>query len=174
MATTKWVMDPTHSELTFKVKHMMISNVKGEFQKFDVEVDGEDLLSSNFDVTIDASSIYTNNHDRDNHLRSADFLDAENHKKIHFKSTGATKIEEGRYELGGELTIRGNKRPATLKLEYGGSNTDPWGNEKAGLSIEGKIDRKDFGLNWNTALETGGVLVSDDVKIEGEIQFIKQ
>jgi len=174
MATTKWVMDPTHSELTFKVKHMMISNVKGEFQKFDIEVDGEDLLASNFDVTVDISSINTNNHDRDNHLKSADFFDVDNHKQMHFKSTGAKKIEDGRYELNGELTIRGQKRPATFTMDYGGSNTDPWGNEKAGLSIEGKLNRKDFGLNWNTALEAGGVLVSDDVRIEGEIQFIKQ
>src|SRR5690606_13115507 len=96
MATTKWVMDPTHSELTFEVKHMMISNVKGEFQKFDIEVDGEDLLASNFDVTVDISSINTNNHDRDNHLKSADFFDVDNHKQMHFKSTGAKKIEDGR------------------------------------------------------------------------------
>lgn len=174
MATTKWVMDPTHSELTFKVKHMMISNVKGEFQKFDVEVDGEDLISSTFDVTVEVSSINTNNHDRDNHLKSADFFDVDNHKKMHFVGSGAKKLPNGTYELSGDLTIRGNKRPVTFTLEYGGSNTDPWGNEKAGLSLEGKINRKDFGLNWNTALEAGGVLVSDDVRIEGEIQFVKQ
>src|SRR5690606_27823425 len=147
MGAGKWVMDPVHSELTFKVKHMMISNVKGEFQKFDVEVDGEDIPTSNFEVNVDVYSINTNNHDRDNHLKSADFLDAANHGKLHFKSTGSKKIAEGHYELQGDLTIRGTTKPATFRLEYGGSNTDPWGNEKVGISIQGKIDRKAFGLN---------------------------
>ena len=171
---TKWVLDPTHSELTFKVKHMMITNVKGEFKNFSVEVDGEDIFKSNVNVTIDASSINTNNGDRDNHLKSADFFDVENHKELSFKSTSFTQKEDDDYELKGILTIKGISKEVKLEVEFGGINKDPWGNEKAGLSINGKINRKDWGLNWNAALETGGVLVSEDVKIFGEIQFTKQ
>ncbi len=172
--TAKWVMDPAHSELTFRVKHMMISNVKGEFKNFNVEVDGDDILKSQIKVTIDASSINTNNNDRDNHLKSADFFDADNHKQLLFTSTGIEKKDDSEYKLKGNLSIRGNTKEVSLDLEYGGSNKDPWGNEKAGLSIEGKINRHDFGLNWNTALETGGVLVSEEVKIAAEVQFVKQ
>jgi len=171
---TKWVLDPTHSELTFKVKHMMITNIKGEFKNFSVEVDGEDIFKSNVNVTIDASSINTNNGDRDNHLKSADFFDVENHKELSFKSTSFTQKEDDDYELKGILTIKGISKEVKLEVEFGGINKDPWGNEKAGLSISGKINRKDWGLNWNAALETGGVLVSEDVKIYGEIQFVKQ
>lgn len=171
---TKWVLDPTHSELTFKVKHMMITNVKGEFKDFSVEVEGGDIFKSNVDVSIDAASINTNNGDRDNHLKSADFFDVENHKKLSFKSVSFKKTDDDEYELKGILTIKGISKEVVLKVEFGGINKDPWGNEKAGLSINGKINRKDWGLNWNAALETGGVLVSEEVKISGEIQFVKQ
>lgn len=173
-AKTKWVLDPTHSELTFKVKHMMITNVKGEFKNFSVEVDGEDIFKSTVNVTIDASSINTNNGDRDNHLKSADFFDVANHKELSFKSTSFKHKDNDKYELNGMLTIKGISKEVILDVEFGGINIDPWGNEKAGLSISGKINRKDWGLNWNTALETGGVLVSEEVKISGEIQFVKQ
>lgn len=171
---TKWVLDPSHSELTFKVKHLMISNVKGEFKTFSIKVDGDDILKSTLDVTIDASSINTNNTDRDNHLKSADFFDVENHKKLSFKSTSFQQKASDDYELKGVLTIKGISKEVTLEVEFGGISKDPWGNEKAGFSIEGKINRKDWGLNWNAALETGGVLVSEEVKIAGEIQFVKQ
>ena len=170
----KWVLDPTHSELTFKVKHLMISNVKGEFKAFSIEVDGEDIFKSNVQVTIDASSINTNNTDRDNHLKSADFFDIENHKELAFKSISFKKTDDDAYELKGLLTIKGISKEVALEVEFGGINKDPWGNEKAGLSVSGKINRKDWGLNWNAALETGGVLVSEEVKISGEIQFVKQ
>lgn len=173
-AKTKWVLDPTHSELTFKVKHMMIANVKGEFRNFTVEVDGEDIFKSNVNVTVNASSINTNNEDRDNHLKSADFFDVENHKELTFKSISFKKTDDDLYELKGILTINGISKEISLEVEFGGINKDPWGNEKAGLSISGKINRKDWGLNWNAALETGGILVSEDVKISGEIQFVKQ
>lgn len=173
-AKTKWVLDPTHSELTFKVKHMMITNVKGEFKNFSVEVDGEDIFKSTVNATIDASSINTNNGDRDNHLKSADFFDVANHKELSFKSTSFKHKDNDKYELNGMLTIKGISKEVILDVEFGGINIDPWGNEKAGLSISGKINRKDWGLNWNTALETGGVLVSEEVKISGEIQFVKQ
>ena len=172
--TTKWVLDPTHSELTFKVRHMMITNVKGEFKNFSVEVDGDDILKSSLNVSIDGSSINTNNNDRDNHLKSADFFDVENHKELLFKSTSFKQKDVDEYELKGILTIKGNSKEVALEVDFGGINKDPWGNEKAGFSIEGKINRKDWGLNWNAALETGGVLVSEEVKIYGELQFVKQ
>ncbi|MCE1200913.1 MAG: YceI family protein [Bacteroidia bacterium] len=173
-AKTKWVFDPTHSELTFKVKHMMIANVKGEFRNFSVEVDGEDIFKSAVSVKVDASSIYTNNTDRDNHLKSADFFDVENHKELTFLSTAFKRKDADEYELKGMLTMKGISKEVALSVEFGGINKDPWGNEKAGFSIAGKINRKDWGLNWNAALETGGVLVSEEVKIAGEIQFVKQ
>lgn len=172
--TTKWILDPTHSELTFKVKHMMIANVKGEFKNFSVEVNGEDIFNSPLNVTVDASSISTNNTDRDNHLKSADFFDVENHKELSFKSTSFKQKDDDEYELKGLLTIKGINKEIKLEVEFGGINKDPWGNEKAGFSVEGKINRKNWGLNWNAALETGGVLVSEEVKIAGEIQFLKQ
>lgn len=173
-STTKWALDPAHSELTFKVKHMMIANVKGEFKNFSVEVDGDDILKSTLNVSVDTSSINTNNTDRDNHLKSADFFDVENHKELSFKSTSFKPEDDEEFELKGILTIKGISKEVALEVEFGGINKDPWGNEKAGFSIEGKINRKDWGLNWNAALETGGVLVSEEVKISGEIQFVKQ
>lgn len=171
---TKWVLDPAHSEITFKVKHMMISNVKGEFTNFTVDVDGEDITKSKVKVIIDASSITTNNEDRDTHLKSADFLDVENHKELTFTSTSFKKTDDDEFEMKGILTIKGVSKEISLDVEFGGIVKDPWGNDKAGYSISGKINRKDWGLNWNTALETGGVLVSDEVKISGEVQFVKQ
>lgn len=170
----KWVLDPTHSELTFKVKHLMISNVKGEFKNFTAEMDHEDFGKSKVKVTIDSSSIFTNNTDRDNHLRSADFFDAENHPSLTFESTKFVKESDDEYKLHGLLTIRGISKEVALNVEFGGTNKDPWGNVKAGFSFNGKINRKDWGLNWNAALETGGILVSDDVTIGGEVQFVQK
>ncbi len=167
---TKWLLDPTHSEITFKVKHMMISNVKGEFRNFNAEIESDDDTFQNAKTTayIDTDSIYTNNEDRDNHLRSADFFNVENNPKITFETSS---LNDG---ITGNLTINGITKPVNLDVEFGGINKDPWGNTKAGFSFSGKINRKDFGLNWNSALETGGVLVSDEVKIAGELQFVKQ
>lgn len=172
--TTKWVLDPTHSELTFKVKHMMITNVKGAFNNFSIDIEGEDIFDSKVQVKVDASSIDTNNADRDGHLKSADFFDVENFPQITFESTSMEEKDDEEYELKGILTIKGVSKRVKLELEFGGINKDPWGNEKAGFSMSGKIHRKDWGLNWNAALETGGVLVSDEVKISGEFQFVKQ
>jgi len=174
MATTKWVLDPTHSELLFKVKHLMITNVKGEFRKFSGEIDGEDFTKAPVKVNIESSSVFTNNDDRDNHLKSADFFDVENHKELTFESTSLKKVDDNEYKLKGILTIKGVSTEVTLDVEFGGTNKDPWGNEKAGFSLTGKINRKDWGLNWNAALESGGVLVSDEVKIQAEVQFVKQ
>lgn len=172
--SAKWVMDPTHSELTFKVKHLMISNVKGEFKNFSADIDHEEFEKGTVNVKVDTSSVFTNSNDRDNHLKSADFFDAENHPAMTFKSTGFKKVDDEEYKLEGLLTIKGVSKKVVFDVEFGGTNKDPWGNEKAGFSLDGKINRKDWGLNWNAALETGGVLVSDEVRIGGEIQFVRQ
>lgn len=176
MKTTKWVLDPTHSEILFKVKHLMITNVKGEFRKKEGEVisKGTDFSQASVNLTIDVTSIDTNDDGRDTHLKSADFFDVENHKEITFKGTSLNKLDDDNYKLKGHLTIKGIAKEVVLDAEFGGINKDPWGNEKAGFSITGKFNRKDWGLNWNAALETGGVLVSEEVKISAEVQFVKQ
>lgn len=174
MTTTKWVIDPTHSEIGFKVKHLMISNVKGNFATYNATIEGEDFTTAPIKVRIEANSIATQNTDRDNHLKSADFFDVENFDAITFESTSFTKVEDKEYKLKGILTIKDTRKEITLDVEYGGTNKDPWGNEKAAFEITGKINRKDWGLNWNAALETGGVLVGEEVKISAEVQFVKQ
>jgi polyisoprenoid-binding protein YceI len=177
MATTaKWVLDPSHSEILFKVKHLMISNVRGEFRKFSAEanLDETNLIGSSVIANIDASSIFTNANDRDTHLKSADFFDSENYKELTFTSTSFTKADDDKYLLKGNLTIKGVTKEVVFDVEFGGVNKDPWGNEKAGFSLNGKINRKDWGLNWNAALEAGGVLVGEDVKISAEVQLVKQ
>lgn len=174
MKTTTWALDPTHSEITFKVKHLMISNVKGEFKTFEASIDGENFENSNFKATIDTSSISTNNPDRDAHLKSGDFFEVESYPQITFKSTSLSKVDDDEYKLKGTITIKGVTKEITLNTEFGGFMKDPYGNEKAGFSITGKLDRKDFGLNWNAALEAGGVMVGNEVKINAEVQFIKQ
>ena len=168
--STTWKLDPTHSELTFKVKHMMISNVKGEFTNFEAEITSEDdnFSKAKVSATIKTDSVFTNNTDRDAHLKSADFFDAEKYPAITFEADALTG------DVTGNLTINGVTKPVTLDVDFGGIGQDPWGNTKAGFSFEGKIKRSDFGLNWNAALEAGGVLVSDEVKIAGDLQFIKQ
>ncbi len=173
---TKWNLDPTHSELVFKVKHLMISNVKGEFRKFQAELnsDGNDFSKATIKATIDAASIFTNEDNRDTHLKSADFFDVENYPELTFAGVSFKKVDDETYELKGRLTIKGVTKEVKLDVEFGGLMIDPYGNEKAGFSLSGKINRKDFGLNWNAALETGGVLVSDEVKISAEVQFVKQ
>ena len=167
--STKWNLDPAHSEITFKVRHMMISNVKGEFKNFNVDLESEDenLKNVKANATIDNASISTNNTDRDNHLKSAEFFNAEAHPQITFETDSLNE------EVTGNLTINGVTKPVKLDVDFGGINVDPWGQTKAGFSFEGKIKRSDFGLNWNAALEAGGVMVSDEVKIAGELQFVK-
>lgn len=174
--TENWVLDPAHSEILFKVKHLMITNVRGEFRKFTAEAvtNGFDFNKASVHVNIDASSLFTNEDSRDAHLKSADFFDVENYKEITFDSTSVNKVYDEEYELKGNLTIKGVTKEVKLGVEFGGINKDPWGNEKAGFSLSGKINRKDWGLTWNAALETGGVLVGDEVKINAEVQFVKQ
>lgn len=170
---TKWVADPTHSELLFKVKHLMITNVKGEFRKFEASYNGEGngFDPSSITAEIDASTIFTNNEDRDNHLKSGDFFDAETYPKLIFKGKSMKKSGDDEYKVTGDLTIKDVTKELTIDVEFGGIATDPWGNKKAGFSLSGKINRKDWGLTWNQALESGGVLVSEEVKIMAEIQF---
>ncbi|MEL1253229.1 YceI family protein [Flavobacterium sp. DGU38] len=176
MATTKWSIDATHSEIGFKVKHMMFTNVSGKFLTYDATIttEGDDFENAAIEFSGDIASIDTANADRDNHLKSADFFDAENHPKLTFTSSSFKKINDEKYELTGDLNIRGVAKTVVFPVEYSGILTDPWGNTKVGLSIEGKINRKDWGLNWNSALETGGVLVGEEVKLNIELQFAKQ
>src|SRR5690554_2179856 len=178
MSTTKtnWVMDPAHSELLFKVKHLMITNVKGEFKKFDVSVEseGEDFRKAKVNVKIAADSVFTNQADRDQHLASADFFDVGNHPEITFESSEMNKLDDENYQLKGLLGIKGVKKEVVLDAEFGGFMKDPYGNQKAGFSLSGKFNRKDWGLNWNAALETGGVMVSDEVRLNAEVQLVKQ
>ena len=174
MKTTKWSIDPAHSEITFKVKHLMISNVKGEFKTFQGTIDGEDFTNSTISANIDTNSISTNNNDRDTHLKGPDFFEVEKYPEITFVSTSLKKVDYNEYELVGNLTMKGITKEIKLNTEFGGFMKDPYGNEKAGFSINGKLNRKDFGLNWNAALEAGGVMVGNEIKINAEVQFVKQ
>ncbi len=174
---TKWILDPVHSEIAFKVKHLMITNVKGVFKEYGASIytTGEDFMTSEIDFWLDPASIDTGVADRDAHLKSADFLDVENHKQITFTGDSYEAVDnDGSYTLYGNLTIKGITKQVKLDVEFGGVMKDPWGNEKAGFAINGKINRKDWGLNWNAALEAGGVLVSDEVRISCEVQLVKQ
>ncbi len=173
---TKWIIDPVHSEIGFKVRHLMITNVKGDFKEFDASIytTGEDFMTSEIDFWLNPASVDTRDPNRDAHLKSPDFFDVENHKQISFQGNTYEKVGDDSYTLYGDLTIKGIKKQVKLDVEFGGVMKDPWGNEKAGFTITGKINRKDWELNWNAALETGGVLVGDDVIINCEVQLIKQ
>lgn len=173
---TKWVIDPTHSEIGFKVKHMMFTNVSGKINNYEIKVesDTDDFSGAVIHFTGESGSISTGNADRDNHLSSADFFDVEKYPKIEFLATSFGKINDEEFELKGDLTMHGVTKPIALAVEFAGLMKDPWGNIKAAFSISGKISRKDWGLTWNTALETGGVLVSEEVRIIAEVQLIKQ
>jgi polyisoprenoid-binding protein YceI len=175
MATTNWSLDPTHSELQFKVKHLMITTVTGSFTALTASLttESDDFENAKVKFEAETGSINTTNTDRDNHLKSADFFDADQFPKITFESTSFTKDDE-EYSLTGNLTIKGVTNPVKLNVDFGGIATDPWGNTKAGFTISGKIKRTDYGLTWNAALETGGVMVSEEVRILGELQFVKQ
>ena len=174
MATT-WALDPTHSELQFKVKHLMITTVTGSFNEFSAELttDSEDFEHSAISFKAGVNSIDTGNKDRDGHLVSADFFNAEEFPSVTFVSTSFTK-DGGDYKLAGDLTLKGVTKPVVLNVEFGGTAQDPWGNTKAGFTISGKVNRTDFGLTYNATLETGGVMLGEDVKILGELQFAKE
>jgi polyisoprenoid-binding protein YceI len=176
MAKTRWNVDAAHSSLDFSVRHMMVSRVKGTFHSFEasVEADPEDLTTADIFFSVDVASIDTRNEDRDKHLKSADFFDVENYPKMTFKSTNIVKTGEREYDVTGDLTIRGVTRPVTFSVTYEGQGKNPWGAQVAGFSGEGKINRNDFGLTWNSPLETGGVLVGEEVKISIEIEATKE
>lgn len=172
---TTWAIDLSHSKVGFKVKHLMISNVQGNFREFEAKVitDGTDFSTAVISASLKSASIDTEIADRDNHLKSADFFDVVNYPNITFSGTGLKDLGDGNYELTGDMVIKGISKKVVLSVEFGGLMTDPWGNLKAGFSINGKINRKDWGLNWNAALEAGGVLVDDVVKIVGDLELIK-
>lgn len=174
---TKWVIDRSHSEISFKVKHLMITNVKGVFKEFDATLFtiGDDFIITDIAFSMSPSSVDTGDEKRDAHLRSADFFDVEKHKQITFTATTCVNVETDReFVLTGDLTINGITRKIKLDVEFGGIMKDPWGNQKAGFAISGKISRKDWGLIWNAALEAGGMLVSDEVRISCDVQLMKQ
>lgn len=176
MATTTWAVDPAHSELQFKVKHLLISTVTGNFQELNGSVtagdDNFDNAQVNFETSID--SLTTHNEQRDGHLKSADFFEADKFPKLSFASTGFERKGDDSYELTGNLTIKGTTHPVTLAVDYNGIAQDPYGNTKAGFELNGKINRKDFGLTWNALTEAGGMVVGEEVKLHGNIQLIKQ
>ena len=173
---TKWAMDQAHSDISFKVRHLMISNIKGHFQTFDANIytTDKDFTTANLDVWIDTASVTTNDATRDTHLKGAEFFDVENHKQITFTANSIGKgVHNGRHELWGELTMKGVTKLIKLDVKFGGIVKDPWGNEKAGFTLNGKINRSDWGLNWNSVMETGGFLVSEEVEISCEIELTK-
>src|SRR5919107_771974 len=176
MATTKWVLDPTHSELGFKIKHLMISNVSGSLKSFEAEVEtqGEDFTTAKINLSADMASISTNNDQRDAHLRNSDFFEVEKYPELKFTSTKLKKTDSDTFALFGDLTLKGVTRPVKLDVEFNGVTKDPWGGERAGFVVTGKINRSDWGVNFNGVLETGGVMLSEEVRITSEIQLVKQ
>jgi polyisoprenoid-binding protein YceI len=174
-ATKPWNIDLAHSAVTFAVKHMVISKVRGRFAKFSgtLLLDEKDLTRSSVDVHIDAASIDTGVADRDAHLRSPDFLDVAKYPELTFKSKRVERVGGDRYRVVGDLAIHGTTREVPLEVEAGGAGKDPWGNERAGYSARVQIDRKDFGLQWNQVLEAGGVLVGERIDIEIEVEAVK-
>ena len=177
MAKVKWALDPIHSEIQFKIRHLMISNVTGQFTKFDVsaETEDEDFLTAKISFTADVGSVATGDEQRDGHLKSPDFFDATRFPQIKFAATKYESVDnDGSYELYGDLTIRDITKKIKLDVEFGGIAKDPWGNTRAGFEINGKVNRKEFGLQWHAVTEAGGVVVSDDVRIRCAIELIKQ
>ena len=176
LTKTRWNIDPMHSEIQFKVKHLVISTVTGNFNKFSATVDatGDDFEGADVRFEADIDSISTNNDQRDGHLKSPDFFDAAKFPHLTFQSTAFTKTGEGEYQLTGDLTIRDVTKSVTLGVEFGGSVVDPYGQTKAGFEATGKISRKAFGLTWDATTEAGNVVVSDEVKLIFNVQFTKE
>lgn len=175
MAIERWDFDLVHSSINFWVRHMMVSKVHGRFTKWagTIETDETEPAKSRVEVHVDASSIETREPQRDGHLRSPDFLDAEKHPEVVFKSRGVEPTGDKRFQVKGDLTIRGTTLPVVLDVEYAGRVKDPWGGERAGFSAHTSLDRKDFGLTWNQMLEAGGILVGDKVEIDVEVEAVK-
>jgi len=181
---TKWAIDPMHSEVQFKVKHLVISTVTGTFKVFEasLETDNEDFSDAEINFSLDVNSIDTNQPDRDAHLRSADFFDAEKYPKITFKSSSFEKVDGDpqdsanakEYKLKGDLTVRDVTKPITFDVEFGGTATDFYGNVKAGFEVSGKINRKEFGLVWNGITEAGAIVVGEDIRLNINVQFAQK
>jgi polyisoprenoid-binding protein YceI len=175
MTTNDWNIDTAHSGIYFSVRHMVVSKVRGRFVKYSgtLRLDDADIKRASVEVSIDASSIDTGVADRDAHLRSRDFFDVESFPTLRFRSTRVEPVDGARYRLIGDLTIRDVTREVSIDVEYGGRGKDPWGNERVGFVAQTSLDRKDFGLTWNQALEAGGILVGDRVDIELDIQAVR-
>jgi polyisoprenoid-binding protein YceI len=175
MATQRWNIDPTHSGVHFTVRHMVISKVRGAFAHWQgvVDFDEQNPAASKVSVRIEAASIDTHEPKRDAHLRSADFFDVEQHPALTFESTKVEQLADQQYRVTGNLTIRGVTRSVVLETEYLGGGKDPWGNQRIGFAARTSINRKDFGLTWNQALEAGGVLVGDKIEIALDVQAVK-
>ncbi|HEY5440750.1 MAG TPA: YceI family protein [Gemmatimonadaceae bacterium] len=173
-STSVWKLDPTHSNIEFSAKHLMLTTVRGRFADVEgtVTVKGATPDTAAVDATMKVASIDTRTEQRDQHLRSADFFDVENYPAITFKSTRISGSRE-RFTITGDLTIRGTTKPVTLDVTYEGTGKDPWGGERMGFSADGKIDRREFGLTWNQALEAGGVVVSNEIKIHIDAQLVR-
>jgi polyisoprenoid-binding protein YceI len=176
LTKTKWGIDAAHSEVQFKVKHLVIATVTGSFKKFSGEVisENEDFDNAQVSFTVDTSSIDTNQPDRDTHLKSEDFFASAQHPNLTFTNGRLKKVGAESYKLKGDLTIRTTTKPIELDVEFGGTMKDPWGNMKAGFELNGKINRKDYGLTWNAITEAGGMVVAEDVKLHMNIELIKQ
>ena len=172
---TTWKLDPSHTTIEFVAKHMMITTVKGRFAELEgtIAADEADFENSQVEATLKTASLDTRVDQRDTHLKSADFLDVENHPDVTFRSTSISGAKE-HFKLTGDLTIRGTTRPITLDVTFEGTGKDPWGGTRSSFSAKGKIDRRDYGLTWNVALETGGILVSNEIKINIEAQAVLQ
>jgi polyisoprenoid-binding protein YceI len=175
MATTKWKLDPIHSELGFRIKHLMITNVSGSFSKFHIEGEtkGEDFSTAKIKLTADMDSIHTNNEQRDAHLRNADFFETEQHPKMIFESTSVEKVDAENFRVSGNLTLKSISHPVVLNVEFGGLTKDPWGGERAGFTVSGKIKRSDWGIRFGL-LDGGSAMLADEVKIHSEVQLVKQ
>ncbi len=176
MAKTKWLLDPMHSELQFKIKHLMITNVSGALKNFHAEVETEedDFSTAKISLVAEMDSISTNNEQRDAHLRTSDFFEVEKYPELKFRSTKVEKTDSDIFALHGELTLKGVTKPVKLNVEFNGTTKDPWGGERSGFVVTGKINRSDWGVSFNKALETGGVMLGDEIKINSEIELVKQ
>lgn len=175
MANTTWQLDPAHSEVTFRIRHLMVSNVSGRFKNFasEVSTQGDDFTGADIDFTIETASIDTGVEFRDNHLRGDDFFNSEKFPTLHFKSTGLKPLGDGEYELEGNLTVRDITKPVRWQVEMGGIVKDPYGNIKAGFEVTGKINRREFGLLWSALTEAGGAVAGDEVKFQANVQYVK-
>jgi polyisoprenoid-binding protein YceI len=177
MTTTKWALDNTHSEVQFKVRHLMISTVTGQFNKFQATVETEeedDFTTAKVSFSADINSISTNNDQRDAHLKSADFFDVTNYPQLRFEAERIEKVDDENYKVYGIITIKGVSKKIVLNAEFGGVIQDPWGNSRTGFSLTGKLNRSDFGLSFGLVSDAGGVGLANEVKLLANVQLVKQ